>query len=157
MLHRLIWASHLARGAEPELAPMLQDILVSSLRNNPRHRVTGLLVAHDGWFLQALEGPPEGVGAVFEKILLDDRHTTPVVLERGAVETRAFGAWIMCARALAGRDVAILARMGLAQGFDPALQPLRPVLPLLLAVAREHAETLSAQHEHLTTGLSFAA
>ena len=157
MLHRLIWASHLARGTEFDLSVMLQEILVASLRNNLRHRVTGLLVAHDGWFLQALEGPPEGVRAVFEQIADDDRHTTPVVLDRGPIETRAFGAWIMCARALAGRDGAILGRMGLARGFDPAKQPGRPVLPLMLAIAREHAETLSAQHAHLTTGLSFAA
>ena len=157
MLHRLIWASHLARGAETEPSLMLQDILAASMRNNLNHRVTGLLIAHDGWFLQALEGPPEGVRTIFDKISEDDRHTVPVVLDRGPVETRIFGAWIMCARALAGRDGAVLGRLGLGRGFDPALQPSQPVLPLMLAIAREHAETLSAQHEHLTTGLSFAA
>ena len=157
MLHRLIYASHLARGAERELSPMLQDILTASLRNNLNHRVTGMLIAHDGWFVQALEGPSEGVRAVYERIADDDRHTAPVVLDRGPVETRAFGRWIMCARALAGRDAAVLARLGLPPRFDPALEPSRPVLPLLLAIAREHVETLSIQHEHLSTGLSFAA
>jgi hypothetical protein len=159
VLERLIYASHLARGAEPdpELAPMLQAILTSSLRNNLNHRVTGMLIAHDGWFLQALEGPPEGVRTIFERIAEDDRHTTPLVLDRGPVEGRAFSRWIMCARVLAGRDGAILGRLGLARSFDPLSQPARPVLPLLLAVAREHAESLSAQHEHLATGLSFAA
>jgi hypothetical protein len=157
VLHRLIWASHLARGPEPELPLMLQAILVSSLRNNLRHRVTGLLLAHEGWFLQALEGPPEGVQAIFEKIAEDDRHTAPIVLERGPIETRAFGAWIMCARSLAGRDAVILGGLGLDHGFDPVRQPTTPALPMLVAIAREHVETLSAQHEHLTTGLSFAA
>lgn len=158
MLQRLIYASHLARGAdEPELAPMLQHVLTASLRNNINHRVTGLLVAHDGWFLQVLEGPPEGVKAIYERIVQDDRHTNPVLLDRGPIEARAFGKWIMCARVLAGRDSAILGRLGLGRGFDPTVEPTRPVLPLLLAVAREHDETLSAQHEHLSTGLSFAA
>jgi hypothetical protein len=157
VLERLIWASHLARGAEPELSPMLQEILGSSLRNNLDHRVSGLLIAHDGWFVQALEGPTEGVDAVFARICEDDRHTTPTVLERGPIEARAFGRWIMCARVLAGRDGAILGQLGIGRGFDPVRESVRPVLPLLLAVAREHTEALSAQHEHLATGLSFAA
>ncbi len=158
MLQRLIYASHLARGTEePELAALLKDVLCAALRNNLSQRVTGLLIAHDGWFLQALEGPPEGVKAIYERVVQDDRHTTPVVLDRGPIESRAFGKWIMCARVLAGRDSAILGRLGLGRGFDPTVEPTRPVLPLLLAIAREHDETLSAQHEHLTTGLSFAA
>ena len=157
MLQRLIWASHLARGADTELSLLLQDILTASLRNNLRHRVTGLLLAHNGWFLQAIEGPSEGVAAVFRRIGEDGRHTAPVVLDRRPVEVRAFGAWIMSARVLAGRDGAVLGRLGLGQGFDPAHDPSAPALPLLVAIAREHAESLSAQHEHLTTGLSFAA
>jgi hypothetical protein len=157
LLHRLIYASHLARGVERELSPLLQDILAASLRHNLDHRVTGLLIAHDGWFLQALEGPPEGVRAIYERIAEDDRHTAPVVLDRGPVETRVFSRWIMCARALAGRDGAILARLGMDRDFDPVRQTTRPVMPLMLAIAREHIETLSVQHEHLTTGLSFAA
>ena len=157
MLQRLIYASHLARGTDRELAPLLQAVLVASLRNNLNHRVTGLLLAHDGWFLQALEGPPEGVRATYERIVQDDRHTAPVMLDHGPIESRAFGAWIMCARVLAGRDGAILGRLGLGRGFDPVIEPERPLLPLLLAIAREHTETLSAQHEHLSTGLSFAA
>jgi hypothetical protein len=157
LLQRLIYASHLARGTEPELALMLQDVLVASLRNNLNHRVTGLLLAHDGWFLQALEGPPEGVRAIYERIVQDDRHTAPVLLDQAPIESRAFSRWIMCARVLAGRDTAIFGRLGLERGFDPVIQPTRPALPLLLAIAREHAETLSAQHEHLASGLSFAA
>lgn len=157
MLQRLIWASRLSRGPELELPLLLQDILVSSLRNNQRQRVSGILICHDGWFLQALEGPRRGVRAIFDRICEDDRHTTPVVLDQSGVEARTFGAWIMCARALAGRDVAVLSRLGLGRGFDPVLQPGAPALPLLVAIAREHAESLSAQHEHLASGLSFAA
>jgi hypothetical protein len=157
VLQRLIWASRLARGPEPELPLLLQEILTASLRNNLRQQVTGMLICHDGWFLQALEGPPRGVKAIFERICSDDRHTTPVVLERGPIETRTFGAWIMCARVLAGRDATVLSQLGLGRGFDPSHMPGAPALPLLIAIAREHAQSLSAQHEHLTTGLSFAA
>ncbi len=165
-LHRLIYASRLARSPwerlddltggepEPDLSRLLQSIVRASIPNNLRVGVDSMLIAHDGWFLQALEGPGASVRSVFERISADDRHTPPVVLREGPIGERAFGRWIMCAHGLSGADTAILSRFGLLAKFDPVREPMCPVLPLLVAVAREHRKMLDFQHEHLTTSLA---
>jgi hypothetical protein len=160
-LHRLIYASRLARtpfshtGDEPDdecgrgLPSLLQGIVRASVPNNLRSGVNSMLIAHDGWFIQALEGPAEGVREIFERICRDDRHMSPVVLREGPVWPRAFGRWIMCAHAMTGSDAGILSRFGMLHRFDPVSDPTSPVLPLLIAVARENRTALDFQHEHL--------
>ena len=157
MLQRLIYASRLCRGVEQDTAPVLQDILSASVRNNIRHRVTGLLIAHDGWFLQALEGPAAGLRHVFDKIADDGRHTKPSILQHGPVESRAFGRWVMSGRVLCGLDHAILGRFGMQRSFDPVSPTCAPVMPLLLELARTHVRALDSQHEHLSTRVRSAA
>ena len=157
MLQRLIYASRLCRGIEQDTAPVLQDILAASVRNNVRHRITGLLIAHDGWFVQALEGPSGGLKAVYEKVAEDGRHTSPTILQHGPVESRAFGRWIMSGRVLCGLDHALLARYGMQHNFDPVGPACAPVLPLLLDLARTHTRALDSQHEHLSTHVRPAA
>ena len=157
MLQRLIYASRLCRGVERDGAPVLQGILADSVSSNVRHRVTGLLILHDGWFVQALEGPAAGLRTVYEKIAADGRHTQPSILQQGPVESRAFGRWIMSGRVLCGLDHAVLARFGMQHSFDPVSPACSPVMPLLLELARTHARELDAQHEHLTTGVRSAA
>ena len=160
-LQRLIYASRLARGPRTHpgdspddergagLGHMLQAIVRASVPNNLRHGVNSLLIAHDGWFLQALEGPPQGVREVFERIAADERHTPPIVLREGPIGPRAFGRWIMCAHALTGMDAGLLSKAGLLEKFDPVREPMSPVLPLLISVARQHRSSLDFQHEHL--------
>ena len=160
-LQRLIYASRLARGPwtrpcgaldeerGPGLAHLLQAIVRTSVPNNLRCGVNSILIAHDGWFLQALEGPSQGVREVFERIARDERHTPPVVLREGPIGPRAFGRWIMCAHALTGIDSGALGKFGMLERFDPVRDPLSPVLPLLIAVARQHRSSLDFQHEHL--------
>ena len=165
-LHRLIYASRLARGPwacsddepgdalEADISPLLQGIVRASIPHNLNQGVDSMLIAYDGWFVQALEGPSAGVRTIFERIAGDDRHTSPLVLREGPIPERVFGRWIMCAHALSGCDAGILSRFGMLARFDPVREPMCPVLPLLTAVAREHRQVLDFQHEHLTTCLA---
>ena len=68
----------------------LESILARARENNAQADVTGMLVYHEGSFLQALEGDLEIVEALFERIEADPRHTDTVVLFRGMVEERQF-------------------------------------------------------------------
>ena len=156
MLHRLIYASRRARGSQQGLAAMLQSILCASVRNNLARQLTGLLIAHDGWFLQALEGPPETVRAAFAAIGMDERHTAPVLLDLSPVEGRAFGRWIMAGRVLSGLDAGLVTRFGIGGSESLGAAGAR-ALPFMLAVARSNAASLDAQHDHLTIPLGRAA
>lgn len=82
-----------------------QDILTVSRRNNARDRITGLLYADAGRFLQALEGPEDAVEAAYARIRDDRRHHAIVLLSRQQVDRRTFGNWEMAHRA-PGADAA---------------------------------------------------
>lgn len=92
-------------SANPAAPCPTQDILTISRRNNARDRITGLLYADAGRFLQALEGPEEAVEAAFARIRQDARHRAIVMLSRRVVDRRAFGHWEMAHRA-PGADAA---------------------------------------------------
>ncbi len=73
----------------------LAAILASARANNKPAGITGMLVYHEGSFLQALEGDREVVEALYERIERDPRHTDALVLLRREVESRGFGRWSM--------------------------------------------------------------
>ena len=73
----------------------LEDILLSSRRNNSREDVSGLLFFNGRRFLQALEGERNAVRAAFRRIEDDPRHRAIVVLSDREVAGREFGHWAM--------------------------------------------------------------
>ncbi|MDZ5459111.1 BLUF domain-containing protein [Azohydromonas lata] len=95
-LQHLIYISMVA-GAEPSLAD-LQGLLATSVRNNRRLGITGLLLYAHGGYMQVLEGEGDAVAEVFDGIRQDPRHRRVTVLLRGPVEQRSFGQWAMACR-----------------------------------------------------------
>jgi Sensors of blue-light using FAD len=74
----------------------LERLLAGARRRNRTVGVTGMLVFHDGIFLQALEGETRAVNEIFVSILADARHHDVTVLHRGpGREQRVFGDWPM--------------------------------------------------------------
>ncbi len=73
----------------------LEAILESARRHNSADDITGLLLFHDGNFLQVLEGPRENVLACYARIEQDPRHRGCILLEAEDIETRKFAGWDM--------------------------------------------------------------
>jgi Sensors of blue-light using FAD len=74
----------------------LKKLLVRARMRNKEAAVTGMLVFHDGTFLQALEGEQGAVLDIFGRIEKDPRHRDLAVLHRGAgPAARVFGDWSM--------------------------------------------------------------
>jgi len=73
----------------------LHELLRVSRQNNAKKGVTGMLLFHDGLFMQILEGDPEVVTAVYEKISQDPRHRSCRVMADLEVDSREFGDWSM--------------------------------------------------------------
>ena len=97
-------------------------------------RLRGLLLAHQGWFTQALEGPAEAVMTTYSRILKDPRHTDVTMFGAGPAERREFSDWNMCARRLSPTDDAILATLDLKGAFDPRGLGLGAAMRPLIAV-----------------------
>ncbi len=73
----------------------LEQLLTKSRAANEAVGVTGLLLYHDGNFIQALEGPKKCVEAVLQRIEKDPRHGNVLVLIQEEDEERVFGDWSM--------------------------------------------------------------
>jgi hypothetical protein len=77
--------------SEQELA----DLLRISRRNNERDGITGLLLYHEGNFMQVLEGAENTVEAILEKLRSDPRHKGVLVLLKESIQARDFPTWSM--------------------------------------------------------------
>ena len=82
----------------PDHGPLnLKKLLVNARMRNSDACVTGLLICHEGTFLQVLEGAESAVRKIFTRIEKDVRHQDIAVL--GSVTTvgqgRQFGEWSM--------------------------------------------------------------
>ena len=73
----------------------LQELLEKARLNNESLSVSGMLLYHQGSFIQALEGPKDAVESLYNKISEDKRHTETRVLFRGELEERDFDSWSM--------------------------------------------------------------
>jgi hypothetical protein len=76
-------------------AAFLKALLQKARTTNTALGVSGMLLYHAGAFLQVLEGVPDVVAQLFEKIQRDKRHDRVVVLQRRAVLARSFADWSM--------------------------------------------------------------
>ncbi len=91
MLRRVTYVSRALTTSRADL----DAILAVARRNNAAMRVTGAMMLTNKHFAQVLEGPPDAVEEIFERIQMDDRHTAVAVLEVADVAARAFDAWSM--------------------------------------------------------------
>jgi hypothetical protein len=142
---RLIYSSRFGSGF-PTLPEDQQDeiirIISVSIRNNRDVAVTGLLLAHAGCFVQALEGPAKAVDETFARILRDSRLDRAKVLAQGPAR-REFANWNMCARRLSRADDAIVASLG-GTALDPSSWTAAQALGLLLEVKDRQDATMTA-------------
>lgn len=133
-LHRLIYASRQALPPGSDLGEAVGEIIRASIRNNREAAVTGLLLVHDGWFVQALEGSPAAVAQTYGRIEDDPRHAETRVLIQGEAEGREFSDWNMCARSLSDADDVLLDELEQRRTFAPSRLDGRGALRLLKAV-----------------------
>ena len=92
MIHRLIYLSSTPNRISPD---DIQSILAQSRQNNARDHITGLLIFHDGSFLQILEGEKDEVLTCYRRINRDTRHSGCIILQSEDVPARQFGEWDM--------------------------------------------------------------
>lgn len=97
--------AYVSSAVRPFSREALVALLEASRQRNATVGITGLLLYHDGNFMQALEGPRAAVRTLFDRIERDPRHRgTLVLLDQGRTE-RYFPEWAMGFRDLSGADV----------------------------------------------------
>jgi hypothetical protein len=89
-MFQLVYASSEAASFS---AAAMARLLHESRRNNEKLGVTGMLLYHNGSFLQALEGEEEAVRQLSDRIAVDPRHRGVAVLHAAPVQARDFPDW----------------------------------------------------------------
>ena len=73
----------------------LAELLALSRRNNSTEGISGILVYHQGSFLQVLEGPENAVKETLKRIKSDPRHCNFRLLLEDHVEEPEYEEWSM--------------------------------------------------------------
>jgi hypothetical protein len=85
-----------ASAAVIRFTPAELTLLLDKARiRNATYSVTGMLVYHNGSFLQILEGPEFGVDRIYASIQRDSRHNSLKLLLRKTILRREFEDWSM--------------------------------------------------------------
>ncbi len=91
-LTQLVYVSTASHPFSPD---ELRELLSRSRINNQAVGVSGMLLYHDGNFIQAIEGPRDAVSAIQARIARDPRHYGMIVLRKGPIDDRNFPEWSM--------------------------------------------------------------
>ncbi len=95
----------------------LTEILNSCRTNNQKLNVTGMLLYSEGVFIQVLEGDENTISELYQRILLDPRHHSTLLLTQGALDKRQFPDWRMGFRKLSRKQLAV--RSGITDFLSP--------------------------------------
>lgn len=134
-LHRVIYVSRWSNVLGEDAEAALHRIVAGSVGRNRERDITGLLVAHEGWFLQALEGPDTEISALMARIMLDPRHRNVRILGVTAVEARLFQDWSMAGARLGHEADPLLIELGQIARFDGHALDAKGALHLLVFAA----------------------
>jgi hypothetical protein len=93
-LFRMIYVSE-ATGSVGSSLLALIDIIGVSEQNNRRDHLTGVLIRHEGRFLQILEGARTDLNRVMSRVSKDRRHDNLGILSDQPITERLFPDWAM--------------------------------------------------------------
>lgn len=97
--------AYVSSAVRPFSREALVALLEGSRQRNATVGVTGLLLYHDGNFMQALEGPRTAVRTLFDRIERDPRHRGTLVLLDQPRPDRYFPEWSMGFRDVSSADM----------------------------------------------------
>ena len=122
-LEQILYESR-ATGSTDSLLNMA-TILAESQRNNARDGFTGALAAHDGRYVQVLEGSRQGLDSLMQRLAGDARHSDIRVLDRRPIENRSFGEWTMASTRITPDLVPLLDQVNAGGHADTVIAALR--------------------------------
>lgn len=91
----LIQLVYVSSAAVEFSADDLRELLAKARVKNAERGITGMLLYHDGNFIQAIEGEADAVQALHAEIQRDGRHRGMIVLSQMPIERRQFDGWAM--------------------------------------------------------------
>jgi len=113
--HTIVYCSQAAHHMGKEV---IDHIITTSRRNNPRFGITGLLTFGSGFFFQWLEGPEDNVTNLLKTISADPRHRNVVLLtQENEFRERIFPNWDM--ELVKAQDIGTVLEDAMHEASDP--------------------------------------
>lgn len=91
----MIHIVYISRAVRPLSDQELRALLAQCRHDNARHNVTGVLFYSHGNIAQLIEGEPEILEPLYERIARDGRHSNVHRLVTKPISTRSFSEWSM--------------------------------------------------------------
>ncbi|MBO0358481.1 BLUF domain-containing protein [Hymenobacter sp. BT186] len=132
-MHHLIYSSS---ATVPFTDAALQELLTTARANNEQLQVTGVLLYHEGQFMQLLEGEASVIRSLYQVIEQDTRHTGIFKLADKPIEARSFSEWAMAFKPVDAEAFAQLKGYQNPAALDTAPQGLSGADALLLNIMR---------------------
>lgn len=108
------------------------DLLEKSRTRNAANNITGILLYHEGNFIQLLEGDADDVDATLTRISKDPQHKNIIVIDEGDLGERNFGNWSMGFQRATAKELAdIEAYTDPKKLHDEAAADSHPALAML--------------------------
>jgi hypothetical protein len=134
-MHHLIYSS---AATIPLSEEELQSLLTKASARNKQLGITGVLLYHDGEFMQLLEGDADVIHDLYKTIEQDPRHTNVLKLADKAIEFRSFPDWSMAFKTLEAEEFAQLQGYRSPASLNLAPQGLSGADALLLDLMRTY-------------------
>lgn len=117
-LHALMYVS---TASHPPSQAEITHLLERSRARNAQQQVTGVLLYSHGNFMQYLEGPAEGIAAIYEAIKADKLHHGLIELLHEPIAAREFADWSMAYRCVSAFGMSSPAKFDSV--FIPKIDP----------------------------------
>ena len=124
-LYEVLYVSTIASSAP---LSVVAAIAARSRAWNAQHEITGLLIFDGMRFCQQLEGQPQAVLSLLDRIKLDARHSNVTIFHRGGLQARRFRSFAMAFSTLEDADA--LAKLEVLDG-EAAISAFSDLLPAL--------------------------
>ncbi|NCP13650.1 MAG: hypothetical protein GW858_05730 [Sphingomonadales bacterium] len=115
------WVGCLTYQSTATVMPSADELRSLTRQARARNRsvgVTGMLLFEEGRFLQTLEGPPEGLDAIWSSVARDQRHSDIEVLSKHMAPARLFTGWDMFLSSKTGH---VSSPAGIVSDLPPAV------------------------------------
>ncbi|TGD81869.1 BLUF domain-containing protein [Hymenobacter wooponensis] len=134
-MHQLIYMSTATRLMTDD---ELQTLLEQARLNNAKYDITGLLLYHEGRFMQLIEGPTDAVRKLYSYIEQDGRHTDTAKLADKEVEVRSFPTWSMAFWPVQSEDLSKVSGFLMPEQMQLPAEGLSGADALLLKIMQDH-------------------
>ncbi|AYA36407.1 BLUF domain-containing protein [Hymenobacter oligotrophus] len=128
---------YMSRAVRPLSDKDLHELLEQCRRDNARLDVTGVLFYSHGNIAQLIEGEPEQLDPLYERISRDGRHSHVQKLADKTIDARSFAGWSMAFHAIEPQAFDELTGYLLPDGLPESPENLSIADALILDLVRQ--------------------